>query len=98
MQPENQRSIAGSEDKPQCVEHKSYVGSALAVSFLYLLFWLPGLVANIIYLSAAREDEGRTGRAPKGVGCLWLLLILNIIVISSSFFVVIAIVSGLLEQ
>lgn len=60
-------------------EAKSYTTQAVITFFLYGLFWLPGLIFNIMYLNEARENQRIVGRPPAGMGCLWLLLWFNII-------------------
>lgn len=42
---------------------------------LYFIFWLPGLIANIVYWRNAKADERLSGYKPQGAGCLFWLLI-----------------------
>lgn len=58
---------------------KSYTGSAVLTFFLYWLFWLPGLIVNIIFLKEAKQNERMAGRSLPGVGCLQILLWVQII-------------------
>jgi len=59
---------------------KSYIGPAIVTFILTLLFWIPGLIANILYLREARKVQSRAGQKLTGVGCLWALLMLNTII------------------
>lgn len=51
----------------------SYTTAALIVLVLYLICWLPGFVANLVYLGRARRDRA-AGMYPDGIGYLWALL------------------------
>jgi hypothetical protein len=53
---------------------KSYTWHALAVALLYLVFFLPGLFANILFLQEARRMEKLAGEPLPGVGVLRTLL------------------------
>ena len=53
---------------------RSYVTPAVLTLVLYCVLWLPGLVANIVYLQAASGDEKLVGQAPEGKGCLSAML------------------------
>ena len=53
---------------------KSFVGKAFACWFLYWLFYIPGLVMNLAWLSEAKKVRALTGQAPSGMGCLQFLL------------------------
>ncbi len=59
---------------PPSVGYKSYMGTAVLVLVLYWLLYLPGLIANIVYLAEASRYKATTGHSPDGVGCLWALL------------------------
>lgn len=54
---------------------KSYTTPAIITLILYIFLWIPGLIANILYLIEANKTKTITGRTPDGYGCLWLLLI-----------------------
>lgn len=58
---------------------KSYTGSAFIAFFLYWLLWLPGLIANYMFYSEAKRMERTAGQSLPGVGCLSIMLWLNII-------------------
>lgn len=49
---------------------KSYTGAAIFVFLLYWFFYLPGVIANYLYLQEARVMEERAGTSLPGV---WLL-------------------------
>ena len=55
-------------------EQRSFTTPAVITLVLYVVLWLPGLIANIVYLRDAKQVERVTGRAPEGMGCLWALL------------------------
>ena len=60
---------------------KSYTTHAVATLILYFALWLPGLIANVIFLLDARRMQRIAGQGLPGVGCLWLLLTLQVVVI-----------------
>lgn len=64
---------------------ESYVGKAWATFFLYLCFWLPGLIMNLVFLSDANKTKRIVGASPSGHGCLvfllWIFVILPLIAI-----------------
>lgn len=59
---------------------RSYTTPAIITLVLYWVLWLPGLIANIIYLSAANEDKRTSGVEPQGRGCLIALMIVFVAV------------------
>ncbi len=52
---------------------RSYITPAVITMVLYLVLWLPGLIANIIYWQSASRDQQLSGHAPEGKGCLLAL-------------------------
>ncbi len=62
------------------LEQKDYYVHAWATFMLYFLGWLPGLIFNLLVLSRARKDGRIIGKGMSGVGCLWLLLIMNVVI------------------
>lgn len=54
---------------------RSYVTPAVITMVLYLVLWLPGLIANIVYWQSAARDQRLSGHAPEGKGCLLALFI-----------------------
>jgi len=77
---EKQQHEMMSDDMERAIaRQKNYVGAAVLTFLLYLVFFLPGLLANLLYLSAARKAAKAAGRAPTGIGCLWIMLILGIL-------------------
>jgi hypothetical protein len=58
----------------QSAAMRSYVTPAVITLVLYCVLWIPGLIANIVYLSAANEDRRTSGLEPQGRGCLIALL------------------------
>lgn len=54
---------------------RSYTTPAVITMILYLVFWLPGLIANLVYLSSANEDRHLSGVEPQGRGCLVALVV-----------------------
>lgn len=67
------------ESERAAARMKSYTGSAVLVFILYWLFWLPGLIANYMFYNEAKRMERIAGQSLPGVGCLSLLLWLNIL-------------------
>ncbi len=65
--------------QPQVVQvqiqpETSYTTPAVLILILYWLGWLPGFVANIIFLVLANGTKRRIGRRPDGYGCLIALM------------------------
>ncbi len=54
--------------------YKSYHGTAVLVLVLYWVLYLPGLIANIVFIHDANNYRRRTGQTAEGIGCLWALL------------------------
>jgi hypothetical protein len=65
---------------------KSYTGSAAIAFLLYSFFWLPGLIVNYMLYREAKQTEKVAGQSLPGVGCLTLMLILNLVVVVLGFF------------
>ncbi len=59
---------------------RSYTTPAIITLVLYFVLWLPGFIANIVYLVDAQKTEQLIGRAPEGKGCLTAMLIVFILV------------------
>jgi hypothetical protein len=62
-------------------QNKSYVSSAVITFVTYWFLWLPGLIFNIMYLQDARKSERIAGQSLPGTGCLWILLIINVLAV-----------------
>jgi hypothetical protein len=58
--------------------NKSYVSSAVITFIAYMIFWIPGLIFNVMYINDARKSQQVAGHSLPGVGCLYVLLIVNI--------------------
>jgi hypothetical protein len=54
---------------------RSYLTPAIITMVLYLVLWLPGLIANIIYWQSASRDQRLSGHSPEGKGCLLALFV-----------------------
>lgn len=54
---------------------KSYTTPAIITLVLYIFFWIPGLIANVVYLLEANKTKSITGVNPDGYGCLLALFI-----------------------
>ena len=85
-------------ERQRAAATRTYVTPAVITLVLYFVFWLPGLVANIVYYMQASNDQALVGRAPEGKGCLVALLVLfvGIPVLVIAFFVVFAILGSVL--
>jgi len=60
-------------------QEKNYVTNAVVVMLLYLVLYIPGLIANVAYLADALNTKQRVGHNPQGLGCLQALLLLQVI-------------------
>lgn len=52
---------------------KSYTDSCVFVVVLYVLLWVPGVIANYLYLKDAESAEAAAGQALPGVAGLRLM-------------------------
>lgn len=63
---------------PIYVQHfvpaKSFTTPAVITMILYLVLWLPGLIANLVYLNEANAARDQSGVEPEGRGCLVALV------------------------
>lgn len=76
---EEEASSYTEEDvKRVLASQKSYVTPALIVFLLYCFFYIPGLIFNIIYLNEAEKTARISGEKPGGMGCLQIMLYLQI--------------------
>ncbi len=53
---------------------RSFTTNAVIVLVLYFILWLPGLIANVIFLREAHEAEKTANQSLPGVGSLSILL------------------------
>ncbi len=58
---------------------RSFRWQAFIALVLYFPFFLPGLIANIIWWNQARSLQAATGIAPRGKGCLTVMLVCAVI-------------------
>ena len=65
---------------------KNFIGEAVLVFFLYMFFYLPGLIVNILYYIESRRIEKLAGQKPAGQGCLVVLLVWGVLVLFALFF------------
>lgn len=73
-------TVGGTDDMERAIaRQKSYVGAAVITFLVYWLFYLPGLIVNVLYLADARKTARVAGSAPAGLGCLWIMLILGLL-------------------
>jgi hypothetical protein len=62
---------------------RSFYWQVIVTLILYFPFFLPGLVANIYWWNQARNLEAATGIAPRGKGCLTIMLVCAVIMMLS---------------
>jgi len=70
-----------SEAEQTAARMKSYTGSAVLVFILYLVFWLPGFIVNLMFYNEAKRMQRIAGQGLPGVGCISVMLWLNVIAI-----------------
>ncbi len=64
---------------PMYRQEKDYIGQAFIALLLYYVgLWFGGLIANIIFLNNAKQDE-RMGYLVRNKGCLTALLWVHVI-------------------
>ena len=77
-----------SETEIGIARNKSYVWPVVLVVFLYCLYFIPGLIANILFLNDAKRMATKAGQDLPGAGCLTTLLHAAVV-----FMIVMAVVS-----
>lgn len=79
-QGQQQVSVSAQDVARAVAGQRSFVNQAVVTLLLYwLCFYLPGLVANIVWLMEAGRVQRESGRAPAGKGCLHALLLIGIL-------------------
>ena len=56
---------------------KSYAFAAVLTLVLYVCLWIPGVIANYLFLEDARRAELLAGEPLPGVGCLRFMWVLT---------------------
>jgi hypothetical protein len=83
--PYNQEQFLRNEEpvfvkrKSSALEGKDYTLTAFFILIAYWAFWPIGFITNIMQLGEARRLQEHLGYKPKGLGCLWMLLIFNLV-------------------
>jgi len=72
-------AMSNPEMRTALAQSKSYVSAAIVTFVAYIFFWLPGLIFNVMYLQDARKNAKIAGESLPGTGCLWILLIVNVV-------------------
>ena len=65
-----------SESERAIARQKDYIGACVVTFLLYWLFWIPGVIINIMYLSAAKKTRDISGVEPTGRFGLQLMFFL----------------------
>lgn len=64
---------------------RSFTTPAIITLVLYLVLWIPGFIANIVYWREANNVQRLMGHAPEGKGCLlamlWVFTIIPLLLI-----------------
>lgn len=72
------RRVQRNDLQRELASNKSYLTEAVITFIAYAVFWLPGLIINVLFLKDARKTEEIAGHSLPGVGCLQILLFFNI--------------------
>ena len=67
------------EHRKLAMAGRSFTGPAVITLVLYFIFWIPGLIANILFYKEAKEIKRVTGHAPQGMGCLSIMFWASIV-------------------
>lgn len=74
---------------------RSYVSPAIVTLILYFVLWLPGMIANVVYLRSAQQTQKLTGHAPEGKGCLTAMAVVFLVLPLAGFVILgIALAAG----
>jgi hypothetical protein len=58
---------------------RSFISASILIFFLYWLFYIPGLVSNILYFREARNKAKFAGKKPSGYNILIFLFMWGVI-------------------
>jgi hypothetical protein len=58
---------------------EDFTVKAILTLAAYWALWFAGIGLNLYFLSQARQQQRDTGERPKGIGCLWTLLFVHLI-------------------
>jgi len=58
---------------------KDFSTPAVITLVLYLCLWLPGVIANALYLQEANKIKAETGHDPAGRGCLFSMFLIFVV-------------------
>jgi TRAP-type mannitol/chloroaromatic compound transport system permease small subunit len=64
---------------------KSYTMKAVVTLLLYFLLFIPGFIANIVFLGEANKTKKIIGRNPEGHGCLLTMFIIATVFVGFYF-------------
>lgn len=70
-----------SEAERAAARMKSYIGPFVLTIFLYTLFYIPGLIVNLMYWQDAKRMSKIAGRKLPGTGALGALIWFQIILV-----------------
>jgi hypothetical protein len=76
------------QPKVSSTRNQSFTGKAVIALLLYFLFYIPGLIVNIMFISQANRVRKETGQTPSGIGCLWATLVVSIIPLAAVLVIV----------
>ena len=65
-------------ERRRAIAAKSYTNKAVITLVLYLFLFVPGFIANIMYLVEAQQTRQLTGVNPEGWGCLMTMFIVTV--------------------
>jgi hypothetical protein len=74
---------------------QSYTGKAVLTLILYMFLWIPGLIANILFVNEANRMQRIAGQSLPGVGFLKFLLWAAIAATVLFFLLVLALMGAL---
>lgn len=101
----NHRPVQEVRSRPNANQHddfrlmgaysRSFTTPAVITLVLYFVLWIPGFIANIVYLREANKVKELTGEAPEGRGCLLAMLAVFTILLVSACVIWLAIFGAL---
>lgn len=86
------------EPKVIATQSQRFTGKAAMALLLYFLFYVPGLIANIMFISQANRVRKETGQTPSGIGCLWATLIVSIISLATVLVIIALFIQHLISS
>ncbi len=89
---EHRPSPSYEDHRKMAMASRSFTGPAVITMVCSFIFWIPGLIANILFYKEAKEVKRVTGHAPQGMGYLSIMFWASVIPLILLFVVIIPVI------